>query len=520
LYAIGGYSPSYLSDVQVALINVNGANAADFTGTVPSGLTAITATEVNGCSDAGVMITWAADPIDWGDHNSGTRAYDVLRDGTAIATGIAYGTTTYTDTTGTNGTTYFYTIRYNNGCSLSAITNDVGAWTATSSFTLARFSHTSVAYNGYLYVIGGYSGSYRNDVQVAPINANGTVGAWTATTSFTTARYGHTSVAYNGYLYVIGGYSPSYLSNVQYAPINANGTVGTWTATTGFTTGRFGHTSVAYNGYLYVIGGYSGSSLNDVQYAPINANGTIGTWTTTTGFPTARRFHTSVAYNGHLYVIGGLISSSPYDLFDIQHAPINADGTIGTWTATTSFPIARDSHTSVAYNGYLYILGGYGGSSLNDVQVASINANGTIGGWTATTSFPIARYNHTSVAYTGYLYVIGGYGGSYRNDVQFALINAKGANAADNVDVIPCPDVANTLQVSKSGADAVISWTGVACADLANYRVYGATAYNASFPSAWAVLGNPSSPPLNDAFSSSYVAYRTVSVDNCGNLSP
>ena len=46
-----------------------------------------------------------------------------------------------------------------------------------------------------------------NDVQYAPINANGSVGAWTATTSFNTARYGHTSVAYNGYLYVIGGWT-------------------------------------------------------------------------------------------------------------------------------------------------------------------------------------------------------------------------------------------------------------------------------------------------------------------------
>ncbi len=48
-------------------------------------------------------------------------------------------------------------------------------------------------------------------------------GGWTATTGFTTGRYAHTSVAYNGYLYIMGGTNGSALNDVQYAPINANG---------------------------------------------------------------------------------------------------------------------------------------------------------------------------------------------------------------------------------------------------------------------------------------------------------
>ncbi len=82
----------------------------------------------------------------------------------------------------------------------------IGGFVTTSSFTAARYGHSTVAYNGYLYVIGGFDGTtYYATVQYAPILADGTVGAWTATTSFATARYTHTSVVYNGYLYVIGG---------------------------------------------------------------------------------------------------------------------------------------------------------------------------------------------------------------------------------------------------------------------------------------------------------------------------
>jgi hypothetical protein len=208
-----------------------------------------------------------------------------------------------------------------------ALTQGVTTWGSTTSFSVERWGHTSVAYNGYLYVLGGEQAasdidcknggsSYTcNDVQYAPINSNGTIGAWTATTFFTTPHSNHTSVAYNGYLYVIGGLNyPSMLNDVQYAPINSNGTIGTWNPTTSLAPARIGHTSVAYNGYLYVsggcgsldVGGNCTSHLNDVQYAPINSNGTIGAWTTTSSFTTARDRHTSVVYNGYLYVIGGV----------------------------------------------------------------------------------------------------------------------------------------------------------------------------------------------------------------------
>jgi hypothetical protein len=107
----------------------------------------------------------------------------------------------------------------------------------------------------------------------------------------------------------------------------------------------------------------------------------------------------------------------------IQLAPINADGTVGTWTTTTTFPTGRNGHTSVASDGFLYVIGGYRGQYLNDVQVAPINANGTVGAWTGTVALPTARASHTSVASNGYLYVIGGVGGTgLTNEVRVARL--------------------------------------------------------------------------------------------------
>ena len=221
-------------------------------------------------------------------------------------------------------------------------------------------------------------GDWNRDSAVISVNEGlgPEIGGWSTTISFSTTRYHHTSVVHNGYLYVIGGYGGNSLNDVQYAPINSDGTLGTWNTTTPFTGGRGSHASVVHNGYLYVIGGYENMTdnhLNDVQYAPINADGTVGGWSTTTSFTNVRQGHTSVVHNGHLYVIGGHDQSSGSSVFlnDVQYAPISADGTVGSWSTTISFATARHAHTSVVYNEYLYLIGGYDESSrFNDVQYA------------------------------------------------------------------------------------------------------------------------------------------------------
>lgn len=301
----------------------------------------------------------------------------------------------------------------------------VGTWTASTAFTTARYGHTTVAYNGYLYVIGGTTtgSDYLNNVQYAPINSDGTVGSWTATTNLISGRQYHASVAYNGYIYVIGGSNGTSQNSVQYALINADGSVGAWSTTTAFTTARIQHTSVAYNGYLYVIGGYTGSALNTVQYALINADGSVGSWTATTAYTTASYRHGAVAYNGYMYVVGGYNGSY---LSSVQYASINADGTVGTWSTTTAITTARYGHGCVVYNGYLYVIGGYSGSYQNGTQYASINANGTVGPWSATSTLTNARIT-VSAAYNNNLYLLGGWNGSTPYaDVQYVKIDPAG----------------------------------------------------------------------------------------------
>ncbi len=373
------------------------------------------------------------------------------------------------------GTGYYDDVQY---CPINA-NGSVGTCTRqTAAFTTARAAHTSVVYNGYLYIIGGWNGTnYYNDIQYLPIGQGRASPATQQAAAYTTVRYAHTSVAYNGYMYIIGGCSASagacstQQNDVQYLPINSDGSVGTSVATTSFTTARAGHTSVAYNGYLYIIGGCSAgititsctTYLSDVQYAFIcdgtatggctagSTNvGKVGTWSATSSFMIARQSHTSVVYNGFIYVIGGdhtnpdkaCDANFSTRCSDIEFAPINSNGTIGTWQytynstisttyvpgTTGGFTSARTSHTSVVYNGYLYIIGGDTSSYSNDIQYCPLNANGSVGTCTQqAAAFTTARYSHTSVAWGGYLYITGGWNGGFLNDIQYCPINANGS---------------------------------------------------------------------------------------------
>ncbi len=92
----------------------------------PTGLPNVTGTPLSDCA-AGIQVSWAQDPSDWGDFGFGTRSYEVLRDGLSVATGgcsgvFPYGTTTCVDDEVVQGGSYTYQVRYLNDCGHAADT--------------------------------------------------------------------------------------------------------------------------------------------------------------------------------------------------------------------------------------------------------------------------------------------------------------------------------------------------------------------------------------------------------------
>jgi subtilisin-like proprotein convertase family protein len=113
-----------------------------YTSTVPTGLVNNAAVDLDSCADTGVRISWERDAGSWEDGGVGSRSYDVLRDGAAILSGIAYGTTSAVDTTAPNETTSVYSVRYNNGIGFSSMTFGASA-SDEICVPIVRFDQTS-----------------------------------------------------------------------------------------------------------------------------------------------------------------------------------------------------------------------------------------------------------------------------------------------------------------------------------------------------------------------------------------
>lgn len=345
-----------------------------------------------------------------------------------------------------NNSYIYYLGGYSNSVYSAMINNDgsIGTWNTTTSITNPNSSSGlgamgSVSYAGYAYYIAGWDQTNFNTNSYYSYVLNGGSGlanGWNASsTKIPSSFSGSTSAVYNGYIYYIR-------SPVYYAQINSDGSIGAWTTTTTLPFNNFGSSAFAYNGYLYDVGGYStsasalcaqNSACNTVLRAPINSNGSLGSWTnlSSTPLPSSVENFGMVQWNGYLYALGG--TNGVTAINGVYYTKINSDGSLAGWnTSAYTLPLTTSSMNTIGYGGYIYLLGGSGGSQGKQVLYSKINSDGSIGAWTNTTPLNGSSGQAQAFAYNGYLYVLGGgFNASYQpNSYSYAPINANGSVGA------------------------------------------------------------------------------------------
>lgn len=93
-------------------------SATDSTGSDPAFAGIVSASDVDGCVASGVSLTWNA-PSDWGDGGGASHHFQVVRDGTVVAT-LDGGATSYVDTEAPAGVPATFSVRAVNTCGLSS----------------------------------------------------------------------------------------------------------------------------------------------------------------------------------------------------------------------------------------------------------------------------------------------------------------------------------------------------------------------------------------------------------------
>jgi hypothetical protein len=245
------------------------------------------------------------------------------------------------------------------------------------------------------------------------------------------------AVSANGYVFQESGVDNATADGVVYsAKLNSDGTVGTWTSLANVpATPVKSQATVTANGYIYELGGTNnaGTDQNLVQYAPINRDGTIGTWaTTTTPWSSATAHSSAVFANGYIYVLGGEQSGSA--ITNVYYGKVNADGTVTSWSAGSALTAAEGDMSVVYANGYIIAMGGGSGATASTtVSTSSVPTAGGSNGTFSTTGdgvLPGARANASAAVLNGYVYVVGGRNTGNTNTPQtttyYGVVDSQG----------------------------------------------------------------------------------------------
>lgn len=273
-----------------------------------------------------------------------------------------------------------------------------------------------VAYNGFIYVIGGIdgTGARTNKIYIAKLGANGEPQLWHPTGGTATYWYQssvtlpaisayNAAVATSNGLYIFGGQTgagPTVDAGVWRADILPTGDVSSLVSsaqsipTGSFSSGRYGHGVQVYNDTLYIVGGRDsgGNFRSDVWYSRLDSSGNLGTWTQTSGFTTGRATwggNFTAIWGGYLYLGGGCTAlSGAYCstvASDVQLASINSDGSLAPWGTIGNIQHQRIGGTMLTWQGALYRIGGCGAQNtstgvcdnlLNNVEYGTINPDG------------------------------------------------------------------------------------------------------------------------------------------------
>jgi hypothetical protein len=285
-----------------------------------------------------------------------------------------------------------------------------------SALTTPRTGASAVVTGPDLYLIGGDANA---TIERALVNADGSLGGFVdAGIALTTSRTGASTVIVGSSVYVMGGDATG---SIERATIASDGTLGAPTdAGVTLSTPRQGHASLIVGNWLYVLGGTSsGAAVGSVERAPINGDGSLGTFSTVAAAITPRAGHTVSLVGNTVFVVGGSNGATPVG--SVQAATIDGSGNVSAFSDTgTTLQATR--HFAVVLGPSLYV----GGGGLTTVQKGSVSGS-AISFSSAGSALATARSGAATAVLGNYLYALGGdTSGTALATVERATVDVSG----------------------------------------------------------------------------------------------
>jgi hypothetical protein len=315
---------------------------------------------------------------------------------------------------------------------------NLGSWTLETPTGIGQASFVIVTSNK-VYVFGSTTGG------VATINSDGTIGAFSINTAY---KAGGSQYFMTKSLVYFFGTDMS--TAVTKATIDTDGNISAPVAA-GFSlpaqyTGS--QTTVTKN-RVYIMGGLYKSGFDYNRYdgvkSTINIDGTITTpvsWAPTGSILYAGSYGMALVNTGnYVYLIGGIRYDNGFitTYANTCYTTIAADGSLGTWTAGPSLPMALGNARVVVTRNKVYLLGagttgsssasGSSVSSTRNIYTATINSDGSLNAWVLAGTMPVSMQAPLPFITSSKLYIVKGnnvYSTPFAGGVNDYLIKTRG----------------------------------------------------------------------------------------------
>ncbi len=326
--------------------------------------------------------------------------------------------TTYSALYAAIGDDYLPTIRVGNGKPHQyqypfndSVYDVLTTWTTGTTLQATNAYASAFVTKNRVYLLGRYNGSsYSANIYTATINTYGVIGTWTTLgTSLPVSVAYAELVGYDGYLYLIGGFNGSYLNTIYRAPINSDGTLGSWSLLSNLPFTSAQSQVVIIKNKIWIIGGYiNGVRSNKTYYAELNSTGGISSWTEGLSIPATVSGHHVIVTKSRICVIGGY--QNGVEGSDIYCGMTNKVGLITSWETMTPFPETISLGCVHTTSSRVYLLGGNAsGVSSDKVYSAVINHDGSIGNWELFGILSGKTVGASLVVTNSSVYLLGGY---------------------------------------------------------------------------------------------------------------
>jgi len=217
---------------------------------------------------------------------------------------------------------------------------------------------------------------------------------------------------------VFGAWRTSRARQVEVSPISSQNEA-RWRVLAPMSVARQGLAAVAYEGMIYAM---AGKTVSGPTGAVERYNPTDNTWKRLADKPTSVDDVSAAVAGGEIYVPGGrLVSGQVTDVLEIY------DPRQDKWRQGSPMPEARSAYALVAYEGRLFLIGGWDGSRFVDTVYSYDPKLDT---WQQKMSLPSPR-GYAGAALVGRkIYVLGGYNGRHALDENLIYSPDQDGDAA------------------------------------------------------------------------------------------